>query len=303
MSIEEYDSTYCYPGTKVFKNLLDIRNPEELRHAERISTSARLFELKVNPIEGNFNLDHLKEIHRFMFQDLYEWAGELRAIRIAKGNMMFAYPENIENQANIYFKELGKEGFLKNLPMEQFCNRLAYYKTEINLLHPFREGNGRAIRELIESLAKHNGYELDFSVINREQYMEAMIKSPYDTRLLEGLMKEAISDTRTDNKTLTLREVILDLNKVPGTLNLPYENLDKKVDFFSLEPSSKPFNHVLIYKLEHSHINHSLPLLDVDISHNKHDFMKNLLVKDQSAQNLLKELLNGILTPEKSLER
>jgi len=62
-------------------------------------------------------------------------------------------------QADIYFKELEKESFLKNLPMEHFCNRLAYYKTEINLVHPFREGNGRVIRLFIESLAKHNGYE------------------------------------------------------------------------------------------------------------------------------------------------
>lgn len=302
MSNAEYDSTYCYPGTNVFRNLLDIRNAEELLQAEKITTSVRVMELKAKPIIGNFNLDHLKEIHRYLFQDLYEWAGKIRTIRIAKGNMMFAYPENIEHQANLYFKELEKEGYLKNLSLDRFCSRLAYYKTEINLLHPFREGNGRVIREFIESLAKHNGYELDFSVINKDQYMEAMIKSPYDTRFLEDLLKEAISDTRT-NKNLTLRDVILDVGKVPGTLNLPYDNLDKKVDYFRLEPGSKPYNHILVYKLESSFINHCLPLLDVDVSNNKQVFIEKLLVKDEPTQNLLKELLNAILTPDKTIER
>ena len=81
------DSKYCYRGTNVLKNKLGLRNPKDLLRAEVKLTSIRLEELKVAPIKGFFDYKHLKEIHRYIFQDIYEWAGQERTVEIGKGNM------------------------------------------------------------------------------------------------------------------------------------------------------------------------------------------------------------------------
>lgn len=188
MDYEISDTIYCYPGSNVLKNKLNIRDADTLENAERELTAIRISELKINPIYGHFDLEHLKNIHRYIFQDVYDWAGELRRVRITKG-FMFAYPENIENQSNLLFKRLNEDKYLKGMEIEEFCNKLAYYKTELNVLHPFREGNGRAIREFIQCLARYNRYELEFNILDRDEYLVAMIKSPYDTTLLENLLK------------------------------------------------------------------------------------------------------------------
>ena len=81
------DEFYCYPGTNVLKNKLNIREQETLYIYERKLTMLRLRELIKKPISGEFNLEHLQAIHWYIFQDIYDWAGEIRKVEIAKQNM------------------------------------------------------------------------------------------------------------------------------------------------------------------------------------------------------------------------
>ncbi len=88
----------------------------------------------------------------YLEQDVYEWAGELRDIDLSKGNSYFANHPHIASAAELIFQKLAKEGYLKGSDVTAFSERAAYYLGEINALHPFREGNGRAQREFIKSL-------------------------------------------------------------------------------------------------------------------------------------------------------
>jgi len=127
----------------ILKNKLGAKTEEELDLAETIFVLRKLTLLLQKQIEGKFDLAHLKAIHKFLFEDVYEWAGELRTISISKGSSMFALPLRIEPEANKLFAQLKAENYLQELALEPFIQRLAFYWGELNMLHPFREGNGR----------------------------------------------------------------------------------------------------------------------------------------------------------------
>ena len=165
---------YCYPDTRVLKNKLGIKDQEELSLAERKLAKYRSRELFESPIKGKFDLAHLQEIHRYLFQDIYDWAGEIRTVDIAKGNL-FCRCFVIESEANRIFAELKHEKYLKNLNVADFSKRLAYYFSEINALHPFRESNGRAQREFVRQLAYQNGYFLSFTGISQDEMIAASV--------------------------------------------------------------------------------------------------------------------------------
>ena len=163
---------YCYPNSRTLKNKFDIRDYDELLEAERRLTKYRTRELFENPIIGSFDLLHLQKIHAYLFQDLYDWAGEIRTVDIAKGDL-FCRVFTIESEANRIFTELKNEKYLKNLSVTDFGKRLAYYFGEINALHPFREGNGRTQREFIRQLAFQNNYYLSYFGITSEEMIAA----------------------------------------------------------------------------------------------------------------------------------
>jgi cell filamentation protein len=168
---------YTDPETGILKNLLDITSEAELEEAEATFASIRSYEMAQNPIEGNFDLEHLKAIHRYMFKDLYAWAGECRDIDIAKGDNFFAHHIHIEAAAKAIFDKLEKEKHLAGLSKADFCDRAAFYLSEINALHPFREGNGRAQREFISHLAYKNGYYIEWKNLKQDEMIKASIAS------------------------------------------------------------------------------------------------------------------------------
>jgi len=168
---------YTDPQTGILKNLLGITTEEELEKAEATFASIRSYELAQNPIKGSFDLEHLKAIHGYMFKDLYEWAGQCRDIDIAKGDNFFAHHIHIEAAAKAVFYRLAKEKHLAGLSKDEFCERAAFYLGEINALHPFREGNGRAQREFISHLAYANGYYIEWKNTDQNQMIEASIVS------------------------------------------------------------------------------------------------------------------------------
>ncbi|MCF6409965.1 Fic/DOC family protein [Pseudalkalibacillus salsuginis] len=170
-------SKYCYEGTNVLINKLGIQDEDKLNQAERILSGRRLAELHLEPLPGNFDLAHLRNIHKFLFQDIYDFAGNPRDEQITKDSTPFAHPLHLIENSNALFKQLKEEAYLLDLDVVQFSDRAAYYMAEINILHPFREGNGRTQREFIRQLALKNGYHLDWDKINGNKLLEASIKS------------------------------------------------------------------------------------------------------------------------------
>ncbi|MCD8222888.1 MAG: Fic family protein [Clostridiales bacterium] len=186
------DEKYCYPGTDILINKLNIRNQEILHQFEREFTTLRIKELFDHPISGHFDLKHLQKIHKYLFQDVYEWAGKIRIVDIAKGNM-FCNVRFIESQAEVIFDQLRKEWYLAGCNKEEIAVRLAYYLSEINALHPFREGNGRAQREFIRSLALENGYLVDFKKAGDNEMLIASQKSFLcEYKEMEDLLRKCI---------------------------------------------------------------------------------------------------------------
>lgn len=187
----ENDNYYCYPGSNVLKNKFNITDEEELKDIERQITSVRTAQILKDPIKGLFDEEHLKAIHKHLFQDLYTWAGEFRKVNISKGNPFCLFPY-ISEQLHNLFKELKSEAYLSLLNENDLAARLAYYLGELNAIHPFREGNGRTQRIFIQELALKNGYILDFSKVNHKDMIKASVQS---FALNYGPMKEIIKNS------------------------------------------------------------------------------------------------------------
>lgn len=193
-------SNYCYPGTDVLKNTMNYHDTEQLKKFETIMTAVRIAELQKNPIVGNFDLKHLQQIHKYIFQDVYPFAGKLREENIAKGSFQFAHATFLKDQASELFKQLKEENHLKGLKIEEFSNRSAHYLAEVNVLHPFREGNGRTQREFIRCLALSNGYSLDWKLQRKEDVFNASVKSVLDPTDLSKIIKNTITNHEPDLK-------------------------------------------------------------------------------------------------------
>lgn len=166
-----WDKKYCYPDSNVLINKLGIENLLTLVLAEREFTSLRVYELEENPVKGNLDLNHLQEIHKYIFQDLYEWAGQIRTVNIAKGNV-FCECRQITQQSEQLLKNLQGERYLIGVQKNKIAERFGYYFGEINKIHPFREGNGRSQREFIKSLGLVSGYDMDFSKVNSSEMID-----------------------------------------------------------------------------------------------------------------------------------
>ncbi len=190
----EKDTYYCYPNSNTLRNKLNIIDAEELKQVEREITALRTAQIMVEGIDGKFDFGHLKAIHYFLFQDIYEWAGEIRNVNISKGNQ-FCLFQYIEAEMDRIFFQLKEENYLSECGnVIEMGERLAYYLGEMNAIHPFREGNGRVQRLFLEKLAEKNGYRLDFMKISSAQMLEASQKSFFrEYSMMEQLMIHALS--------------------------------------------------------------------------------------------------------------
>jgi len=186
------NSKYCYPNSDVLINKQNIRDYNLLEEADSRYSTQRMLELQTNPIEGNFDLDHVKNIHYYIFQDLYYFAGKLREEDIIKGNTHFAKYQYIETSAIKLFEELKEENYLIGTSFNQFSEKASYYMAELNIIHPFREGNGRTIREFIRILALKNGYQIKWNSINQKTLFKASVESVLNLDPLIKCIKGAI---------------------------------------------------------------------------------------------------------------
>jgi len=168
---------YLYPGTDVLRNKAGIRDPVKLARFEANAAGHRLLELEERPTRGNFDVPHVKAVHKYIFQDIFPWAGEFRTVNISKGGHLFGMCAFIESALSELLARLPKENHLKGLDPTAFSARAGFYLSEINAIHPFREGNGRTQREFLRQLGAAAGYSLDWRNITRDQMTAASIES------------------------------------------------------------------------------------------------------------------------------
>ena len=192
-------SIYCYTGTNVLRNRMNIRDYEVLKNFEADLYSVRQAELIKTPIHGKFTAAHLCNIHQYLFCDIYPFAGHYRREDILKGKTLFlTYPEISEKTKNL-LQTLHNEGYLRNLPYDLLIDRAAYYMAELNYIHPFREGNGRATREFMRELFLQAGFHVNWMSVSREYLLAIMEQSIYDYHYLKTLLDQCLTDVK-DNK-------------------------------------------------------------------------------------------------------
>ena len=167
-----YDLVYCYPNSDVLMNNFNIRDQRVLSRIEQRFTAFRLLELADKTEFGDFDIKHFCDIHQYIFQDIYAWAGDFRTVDIAKGNL-FCKAEFLNTEAERVFQEILLRRDFAGSKTEDAAKILAYVLSELNALHPFREGNGRTQREFIRQLAFVNGYHIDYTLISQEEMIAA----------------------------------------------------------------------------------------------------------------------------------
>lgn len=188
-------SRYCYPHSEVLINIPGFKVQKQLDAYDRMVSTDRLRILGLRPLKGNFDLKHLCNIHKFIFKDIYPFAGRVREEDISKGSFRFANVRFLVDQANALLNELKQENYLKGLSFDRYVNRLTYYITELNVLHPFREGNGRTQREFFRCLALESDYSIDWSRVDASTMLAVMIQSPYDNSALRKVLQTLITDS------------------------------------------------------------------------------------------------------------
>lgn len=197
---ESYDlqeeDPYLIIGSTCLINRLGITDTQALNEAEAAISEVAFAELIAEPVKPTFNLEHLRSIHRYLFRDIYEWAGQLRQTEISKGGQLFLPYQKIEGVSAEVFNNLQKDHFLYDLDITTFAHKAAYYLGRVNMIHPFREGNGRVQRIFLDQLAELSGYAFQWSGVSGEQMAtacrEARQKAPSYTKLERLLVTSII---------------------------------------------------------------------------------------------------------------
>lgn len=178
----DYQSPYSSQNG-VLKNKLHLDDEELLNKAERILTSYKLAKLYLDPGKQTFDINHYQAIHKFLFEDIYPFAGEIRTEVISK-RIPFCLPQYIVPELTRLLGEL-KYKIPKITNRDELLKFITEFYSDLDIIHPFREGNGRTerefIRQLIDYICKTNGleeYNLDYSLIeDKEEYINAVVKA------------------------------------------------------------------------------------------------------------------------------
>ncbi len=197
---------FLYPGTDVLRNRKGLRDPAELERFEAQATALRIAELEGAPVRGGFGLDHLKAVHRHIFRDVYPWAGQLREgtgmmtkVRLG-ARVTYGNSDHVAAEAGRILWSLQREKRLQGLGTTAFAGRLAFYYSELDAVHPFREGNSRTLRAFTAQLAQQAGHTLDWSAVGQSEEARNALYRARDlavmggeTGLLEALVARALA--------------------------------------------------------------------------------------------------------------
>ena len=191
----------CYEGTTCLINKFGITDDKQLSLIEGQITFAKGSELERNPIKGNFDFEHYKSIHKYLFDEIYEWAGKIRTVDMSKKGTNFAKANEIEELAAACFARLKSENYFKGQEFDDFISNIVDFYCVTNYLHPFREGNGRATRIWLDLvLKKELGKVIDWSRVSKEDYLLAMERSPIKDIEIKHILREALTDKIKDRE-------------------------------------------------------------------------------------------------------
>lgn len=185
-------SVYCYRDSGVLKNRFGLRDGAKLKLVETDLTAIRQNDLLLHPIEGRFSARQLCRIHRYLFGDIYFFAGHYRREDIMKGATRFLSWREIPPRLKVLLSKLREENCLTGCCFEEIIDRGAYYFAELNYIHPFREGNGRTIREFMRLLFDRNGYRVLWNAVEPEHLLAVMEESVYDITPLKGVLSRCL---------------------------------------------------------------------------------------------------------------
>lgn len=170
---EQLDPHYDFEHD-ILKNVPGFVSRPSLVRFERIKTAASLTRLAFHPVKGSFDRDHLQEIHRRIFADVFPWAGEFRHVNMSRHHSHpFATVQGMERKLEDCLAKLASENYLRGLDADDFSARAAFFLGALNSIHPFRDGNGRTQREFLRQLAEEAGHTLNWSRISRKQMYQA----------------------------------------------------------------------------------------------------------------------------------
>jgi cell filamentation protein len=165
--------SYCYADSSVLRNKLDIRDDATLSEAEKLLSAIAADRIEFKP--PPYNLAYLQNIHQVLFSDLYEWAGLLRTVGISKQCTRFCQPEYMEKEAAKIFNNIATANWFEGMPRRELVVAVAEAYSDLNVVHPFREGNGRTQRILFEHLIMNVGYEISWWGVEDQEWLYANI--------------------------------------------------------------------------------------------------------------------------------
>jgi cell filamentation protein len=201
--------SYFFPGTNILRNKLNIHDNDELKQKEAEITFEKLVDLYIKPIQGNFDSEHWKNIHKYLFEDIYDWAGEYRYVNMRK-ETGFTEVQNI----GIFLDgelELMNQGIKSVYSTYSLAMFIAEYYVHLMEIHPFREGNGRSCREFLRQFVAEKTknlpcgpHELDWTrfdgdvILNNVQF-SMVFRGQIEMEFLKALVpleKEEINEIK-----------------------------------------------------------------------------------------------------------
>ena len=164
---------YVYPGTRILRNKAGLQDAELLAAHESRMVLKRMFQLYAESLPGTLDANHLAAIYHALFQDVYFWAGHFRIGEMSIGGRMFCQAEILLSSLTRLLTQLTEEQHLAGLKAERFAERAAFYLSELNTIHPFRDGNGRTQREFIRVLGLRAGHKVRWAPISQFEMVNA----------------------------------------------------------------------------------------------------------------------------------
>ncbi len=202
----------------MLENKLNITNEVELAKQEEKITKLKALELYDKEIINTFEVGTFKglsQIHEYLFSDVYDFAGKMRNVNLAKGNFRFA--------SRLYLNDVLNS--INEMPQSTFDEIIDKY-IEMNIAHPFREANGRSTRIWLDNILKHEiGKVIDWSKVNKEDYLLAMERSPVRSTEIKTLLQNALTD-EINNRTVYMKGIDISY-QYEGYYTYSLSDLDK----------------------------------------------------------------------------
>lgn len=164
---------YTYPNSQVLINKFGITNDSQFIEMEQDFSELAIMDIEFS--SPPYDLLYWRSLHQALFGDIYHWAGELRTIDISKGTTRFCHINRIKPESDRMFSQLAQENYLVGLSHDSLIVKLAEYYSDLNVIHPFREGNGRAQRLLFEHIVINCGFKISFAGVNPDEWIQANI--------------------------------------------------------------------------------------------------------------------------------